>query len=176
MRHKSLQFKISQMRQDKIIYAIEAIAVIIFALFTSALLPTLLIRYVYANQQLFQQPKALEYIPIVAFVIGAGYFIYATIMMISKARSIKAMEAELADLELLGDGCGCGGNCGCGSHDDNWEDLEELEKLVEEAVAEAEKEEAATKKTKKKTAAASKKKTTTKKSKSTSKKSTKKSK
>lgn len=158
MKHHSVQFQIDQLRQDKIILAIESIAVMVFALFVSAFLPQLLIRYVYANQQLFEQPALLEYIPLVAFFVGTVYFIYATVMMVMKAVKINKLQAEMT---FMVDDCSCGGDCGCGHADDNWEELDELDKMVEEAMAESKNMAAAKKpasKTKKAKKSASKKK------------------
>lgn len=142
MKHHSVQFQIDQLRQDKIILAVESIAVMVFALFVSAFLPQLLIRYVYANQQLFEQPRALEYIPLIAFFVGTIYFIYATVMMVMKAIKINKLQTEMT---FMADECSCGGDCGCGDHDDNWEELDELDKMVEEAMAESKKDSTASK-------------------------------
>lgn len=100
MKHHSVQFQIDQLRQDKIILAVESIAVMVFALFVSAFLPQLLIRYVYANQQLFEQPRALEYIPLIAFFVGTIYFIYATVMMVMKAIKINKLQTEMTFMAM----------------------------------------------------------------------------
>ncbi len=108
---KQLRFKIQQLRQDKIIFAIESIAVIVFALFVSAFLPNLLLRYFYAKQNLTEVPPSIEYIPVVAFVVGVGYFLFAMVTNLGRWDQVKRLEKQLDDVEM-GDGCGC---CGCDS-------------------------------------------------------------
>jgi hypothetical protein len=119
MNQSSLQFQISQLRQEKVIYALESIAVFIFSLFVSALLPQLLFRYVYADQQLTAEPKLLEYIPLAAFVLGAGFFIYAMIGNFMRMGKIRRLESELESSSMMGDLCcaGCAGDCDCSNHE-----------------------------------------------------------
>ncbi len=113
MKQSSLQFQISQMRQEKQIYTLESIAVFLFSLFLSAFLPQILFRYLYANQQLLEQPKLLEYIPVAAFLIGVGFFIFAMVGNIMRMMKIAKLEKELAQVSMMDDGC-CGGDCDCG--------------------------------------------------------------
>lgn len=77
--HTDLSFKVSRLRAKNQNTMITAITVLVAALFTIALLPSLLIQYVYAGQQLFKQPALLEYIPVVSFVAGMGYFLFAVV-------------------------------------------------------------------------------------------------
>lgn len=138
MKHSSLKLKIKSLQADRLYVAVESISVIIISLFVSALLPSLLVRYVYANQQLFEQPKLLEIIPVAAFVISVSFAAYAIISNILRTIKIASLikEYEKAALESMNDSC-CGGSCeGCGSSD--WADfdsLEELDKMVDEAIA-----------------------------------------
>jgi len=137
MKQSSLQFQISNLQHARLNTTVETLAVTVVSLFVSAILPSLLVRYVYANQQLFEQPKTLEYIPVVAFAVVVGYAIYALVTGFNRSRKIAELQKELAEVELLGDGC-CGDDCGCG-HDD-WSDLEtleELDRIVDEAIAES---------------------------------------
>jgi hypothetical protein len=106
---KHLRFQINQLRQDKVIFAVESIAVFIFALFVSAFLPNLLLRYVYVEQNLTEIPPVLEYIPVIAFVVGVGYFLFAILGNLSRWNKIKQMEKEL---ETMTDD-----DCNCGPHD-----------------------------------------------------------
>lgn len=108
-----LRFKISQLRQDKLIYATESIAVFVLALFASAFLPNLLLRYFYDQATLTEVPAVLEYIPVAAFLIGVGYFIYVMFGNMARLGKIKKLEAELDTLiSTHGDHC-CEGNCDC---------------------------------------------------------------
>lgn len=139
MKLSSLQFQITKLQQAKLNTTVETIAVIVLALFISAILPSLLVRYFYANQQLFEQPKLLEYIPIVAFAIGTGYAVYALVINFLRSRTITQLSQELAEAELLADDC-CGGHCARYS-DEDWADVDsfdELDEMVEEVIAKSE--------------------------------------
>lgn len=108
-----LRFQISQLRQDKVIYAVESIAVFVLALFISAFLPNLLLRYFFDQNTLTEVPMVIEYIPVAAFVVGVGYFLYATLGNLGRLKKIKSLEKELAELLAVhGDHC-CEGNCDC---------------------------------------------------------------
>jgi hypothetical protein len=144
MKHSHLQFQIAKLQRAKLNTTVEVIATIALALFVSSILPILLVRYIYANQQLFEQPALLEYIPIVAFVIGAGYGLFAIIVNIIRSKKIaqlsKELETEMRFAEM--DGC-CGGACGSvtNNSDDDWADMdsfEELDKMVDEVIAQNE--------------------------------------
>jgi hypothetical protein len=104
---KQLRFQISQLRQDKVIYAVESIAVFIFSLFTSAFLPNLLMQYVFTDPKLTELPAVVQYTPVVAFFVGVAYFLYAMFGNLGRLSKIKKLEAELADV-VLTDGECCG--------------------------------------------------------------------
>ena len=89
------KFKIKTLKQESVIKTLESITVFIFALFTTMLLPSILFKYLYQDQQLLEQPMLLEYIPIAAFAIGTGYFAYAMIGNIVRAMKIRRLEKEL---------------------------------------------------------------------------------
>ena len=158
MKYSHTQFKIDQLRKDKMILGIESIAVFVFSLFLSAFLPQLVFQYFYADQQLLEEPIIFQYIPVAAFAIGVGYFLYATILVLRKAGQVKKLEK---DLEMMANDCCCGGACGC---DCDQDDMEEMQVIVDELLQETAKPKAksAAKASKKKTAA---KKKSTKKSK-----------
>jgi hypothetical protein len=149
MKQSKLQFQIDQLRQDKNIAATESIAVMVFSLFVSAFLPQLLVRYVYADQALMEAPALLEYIPVAAFTVGALFFLYAVVSNIMRMIRINQLQAEL--MALPDDEYGC--NCDHDHDHENWEELDELDRMVEEAMAEskATKSAAASKKTATKT-------------------------
>lgn len=147
-----LRHQAHQLRTQSLIKTVEAILVLFAAIFVTAILPSLLIQYVYAGQALFEQPAVLQYIPVVSFVIGIGYFLYAMVGNLLREGKAKRLELEA---EAMGD-------CDCGHHDHmHDEDLAELEAMIEAAESEAK---AETKKTgARKTAKKAAKKTTRKK-------------
>jgi hypothetical protein len=108
---------IQDMRLKSLQASIESIAVFILAIFVSALLPSLLFRYMFANQQLLEQPKIFEYIPVVSFALGIGYFIYAMAGNLMREMSIKK---TLSDMEMMG--CDCDG-CDCHGMDDHHHEM-----------------------------------------------------
>lgn len=119
----STQFTISKLQQDNNSKLLEALVVFIASFFGIALLPQLLVRYVYANQPLLETPMALEIIPVVFFAIAIGYFAFVIVGNFIRSNRIKLMERDLME---RGDCC-CGGDC----HSDDMSDIEELVKEVE---------------------------------------------
>ncbi len=126
----TVQFKIAQLRQDKVVYMVEAIAVFIFVLFINAFLPQILLKYVYANQQLTQEPVLFEYLQNASFILGVGYFLFAILGNLMRAMKIAKLEKEMMSMEMndcCGDNCNCGdggacctncsGNCDCSNHE-----------------------------------------------------------
>lgn len=105
---KQLRFQISQLRQDKVVYAVESIAVFIFSLFASAFLPNILMQYVFTDPNLTKLPAVVEYTPILAFVVAMVYFFYAMAGNVGRLSQIKKLEKELEDAVLSGDNCSCG--------------------------------------------------------------------
>jgi hypothetical protein len=95
MNHRYLKFRISQLRQDKIILILESISIFILALFVAIFLPQLLFQFVYAGQQLTAEPATLQYIPVVSFTVAILYFLYATVMVVMKKMKIMKLEKEL---------------------------------------------------------------------------------
>jgi hypothetical protein len=124
--YTDLSFKVSQLRAKNQNAMLTAVAVLIAALFVTALLPSLLIQYVYAGQQLFKQPVLLEYIPVISFVLGLGSFLVAAVGNTLRSKRIKFLENQLET-----EGCAC-----C---EDDDEVLAELESLAEALVAEKKK-------------------------------------
>jgi hypothetical protein len=124
---KQLKFKISQLRQDKVVYAVEAIAVFIFCIFVSLFLPNLLLRYVYTDPKMTELPKVLEYIPAISFAVGLLYFVYAMLGNVMRRSLVTKLEKELdtawASEESSNCGCGCGdGACSC-DHDHDMDSM-----------------------------------------------------
>ncbi|MDQ3008144.1 MAG: hypothetical protein M3Q81_00950 [bacterium] len=94
------QFMIDQLRKRSLQATMETISVSVMSFFVLALLPSLLIRYVYANQQLFEQPKALEYIQLAAFLIGVVHFIYTMVSNLRREAQIRQLSKPTAVSEM----------------------------------------------------------------------------
>lgn len=124
--YSDLTFKVSQLRTKNQNVMLTAVTVIVAALFVAALLPSLLVQYVYAGQQLFAQPLLLQYIPLVSFAIGIGYFLFAVLGNLLRAKRANYLEKQI-ELE----GCCC-----CDEDDDV---LAEIEALAETLVKEEKK-------------------------------------
>lgn len=90
-----IQTKINDLRLESLQKVLESILAVLGALFTILLLPQLLVRYVYADQQLTAEPKAIELIPVIAFAIALLYIIYTIAGNISRANKIKLLQSEL---------------------------------------------------------------------------------
>lgn len=151
--YTDLSFKIAQLRVKNQNAMLTATTVLIAALFTTALLPSLLVQYVYAGQQLLKQPVLLEYIPIVSFVLGMGAFLVAVVGNTLRCKRIKFLETQLETEECF--------DC----DDDDEEMLVELEELTETLAEEKKGKKAAPKKKKSTSKKVAKKKTSKKSSK-----------
>ncbi len=95
-----IRFQIDQLRKEKMVYAIESIMVFIASFFVIAFLPGFLYRYMYANQQLLEEPKVMQYIPLVAFGIAIAFFIYAVLKNFMACLKIKRLEKQLSSGEV----------------------------------------------------------------------------
>ncbi len=92
MTNSSLFFQVQQLRARNLQRILESIATSVLAFVVAAFLPSLLVKYLYAGQQLFEEPALLGYIPVACFVVAVGYFIYA--MVTNAMREMKAMRLE----------------------------------------------------------------------------------
>lgn len=162
MKRFALEFQINQMRQQKIVLALESLLVFVGALFSTALLPQILFKYLYANAQLTAEPVLLSRIPDVSFAVGALFFLYATVESIMLSVKIGKAQKELMllpDDEICCIDCDDEA-CACDSHEGclcGCDDEEEVDMEIEVAPV--------TKMAEKMKTASSKKKSTTKKSK-----------
>ncbi len=111
------EFQIKQLRAERTANMMEAVGVMIAALFFTAFLPNLLIRYVYAAQDLTATPAVLEYIPAAGFAIGALFFIFVAIMNVIRGKKIMKLEKDLMTMAMTADACctDCA-NCSCDEH------------------------------------------------------------
>jgi len=108
MTHSSLHFQVQQLRAMSLQRLIESLLVLLLALFISALLPSILIRYLYANQQLFEQPPLLDYIPLVAFVVGVGYFLFVAVTNLMREAKARGLERQAMVMSEACNDCDCG--------------------------------------------------------------------
>ena len=98
--HIKTIYQVKSLKQDNLTKAVEAVAVMVFSLFATVLLPSLIFRFFYADQTLLEQPKVLEYIPIAAFALGAGYFIFAMVGNFLRSRKVRQLETQL-EIEMM---------------------------------------------------------------------------
>lgn len=144
MSHSPASAKISHLRQRSMVVTLEAVLVLFGALLAIAILPTLLLRYFYDTTTLMESPVALEYIPVVAFVLATIYFLRALIGNMRREKQISQLMTEMEN-----DDC-CGGACHSDhaeESDEDWdEDLQELEELLAEVEAEEKSEKKSAKK------------------------------
>lgn len=84
--------KIQQLRLKNIQKIMEFIGVMIMVIFINALLPQLLLQYVYAGQELFAPPAALNIIPLVSFVLAVIYFVYVLLGNLRRGMQISKMQ------------------------------------------------------------------------------------
>lgn len=127
----STQFNITKLQHENSTKLLEVLVVFIASFLGIALLPQILVRYVYANQPLLETPVLLEAIPVVLFAFSVAYLVYALVGNYLRYSRIRLMEKDL----MMDASCECGGNCECHGHDD-MKDLEELVKEVEAAMPE----------------------------------------
>ncbi len=106
-----VQFRITQLKLDKMLFVLESILVLVLALFVTALLPQLLFKYMFADQALTEAPKVFEYIPVVAFVVGVGFCAYALVTNIMRWMKVRQLEASLMTSGC--EECGADGECMC---------------------------------------------------------------
>lgn len=126
--------RIKHLYAQSVLSTLQAILVFIAALFSTALLPSLVLRYLYPEPDFLTPPPVIEYIPVVSFAISASYFLYVIATNMRRGMTIKKLQKD-AELEALT--CGDCANCGCGdAHTDNIDmhELQELEAMVDAAL------------------------------------------
>ena len=103
--------KTLELRVANIYMILVSLLLFMAALFSTAILPQILLRYLYAGQKLTAEPKLLEMIPLVSFGIATLYFLYALVVTTLREMKIKRMktndcqhdretDADLSDSEL----------------------------------------------------------------------------
>jgi hypothetical protein len=105
---------------------LEALMVMLLALFSMAVLPSLLVQYLYADQNLTEAPALLEFIPVAAFGISVLYTIFVIATNIARAQKIRQMEQDLYFTA---------GTDEVENAEVDDAELKELEKMVDEAMS-----------------------------------------
>lgn len=123
MTQSSTQFQIQSLRSVNQQRVLEAIMVFITALFVSALLPSLMLQYLYADQMLTEAPFVLEHMSGATFTVAMLYLVYVLVGLFTRGKKISQLERELA---IMGDTSA--------SQMPDEAELKELEALVDEAL------------------------------------------
>lgn len=112
------KFQLQYLRQKNQQALLESLVVMVGALFVVVLLPQVLIRFVYADQQLFAEPMVLQVIPAVGLGIGVLHLLVTLVSNFMRNRQLAKLEksfiselsqpatideAELKELEQLVD-------------------------------------------------------------------------
>jgi hypothetical protein len=90
------QFTIQQLRMENSTKVQESIMVFIAALFVTAILPSLLIQFVYSQEDLFAQPQLVMYIPVASFLVAMAYFLYVVIGNWRRSQKARQLEGQLS--------------------------------------------------------------------------------
>jgi flagellar biosynthesis protein FliQ len=125
------KFQVNQLRMKNAVKALEGILVLVACFLVAAFLPQLLIQYVYAEQQLFEQPALLTYLPVSIFVIGIAYFLFVMFGNLRREMEAQKLEKEV-QLAMSMDDC-CGGACGHHDHDLMMDDKTDSMSVASEA-------------------------------------------
>ncbi len=136
MKRSALEFQISQLRQQNVVLALESLMVFVAALFTTALLPQILFKYLYAKAQLTEEPALLARIPDIAFAIGAAFFIFAVVKSFMNMMKVARLEKEAMSVAMNDVCCmDCGDDCSCVDHNGCLCGCEEDEMIVVESAS-----------------------------------------
>lgn len=90
-----LQFKIGQLRQDKMIFSIESIQISFIAVLTAVFLPEILFRTVYGSGTSGLSPAILSWIPTGSYAVAVLFFLFAAIGNIIRWKKIKRLNRLL---------------------------------------------------------------------------------
>ena len=98
---EDLHFQIQQLRLDKILFALEGIFVVAFALIASSALPDLIYRYVYdsGKSERVVNIEMLTSIPVFFNVIALVFGAFVIVSNILRYKKMRMLESELAQLE-----------------------------------------------------------------------------
>lgn len=129
MSHHQNGFAIQQLRTKNLVKGVESLSGFVGAVVANMLIPQLLIKYVYDPTKLVAAPPIFEYLPLVTYGLALGFFIFAMVGNFMRERSAKVMEKEMSL-----------SSCCMDEEDDISEkELQEFEKIVDEALKPAKK-------------------------------------
>ena len=118
------QFQVQYLMMKNNKEMLTSLLMFVAALFVTIIAPSLLLRYVYAGQQLLVEPKLMEYIPLVSAVVACLYFVYAIVGCLIRSRKIKLLMNQVEMMSDLDVTAGL-----------NEDEISELEAIVDEAIA-----------------------------------------
>jgi hypothetical protein len=128
------EFKIQQLRTKNLTLAVESISVVLGAVIANMLVPQLLIKYVYTDTSaLLEAPAIFSLLPLVTYSIALAFIVFALVTNFMRSRKANVLEQELM---LMDDCCGSEGSC-CNDSDEEEisdKELQELERIVDEAL------------------------------------------
>lgn len=133
MNQSYAQYQVQSLKMTNIQRVMESVMVMFIALFSTAVLPSLLIQYVYNDPTMLQPPKVIEYIPMVCYAISALYVIFVIVTNMQRGKKIKQLEQDM----YFSSGAGDTIMMADAMSDSDDEELKELEKMVDEAMAKA---------------------------------------
>lgn len=96
MDRAGLQFAISQLRMDKVIYDLHALVVSFLMVLTAVFLPEMLYRVVYGSGQTGADLSILSWIPVVAYSVAVLVTLFVLVSNWMRFQKIKRLERELA--------------------------------------------------------------------------------
>ena len=126
MNQSYVQFQVKSLRAENAQRVSESIMVSFIATLTMIVLPQLLMQYVYANAQLMEVPKVVEYTPVICYAVAGAYTIFAVVTNMIRTKKIKQLEQDLAFAARSDSDMNMGVNEA---------ELKELEKMVDEAIS-----------------------------------------
>ena len=141
MSHSYIHLHIQDLRARNQQKVLEAIMVGIVALMTVALLPSILVQYFYDVATLTAEPEVLRNIPVVSYILTAGYFLYAVVGNLMREKKIKQL---LSQAESVGAPAATSMTDAAISD----EELAELEAMVDEVLENSSDEKTSSKKSK----------------------------
>lgn len=122
----SVYQEINNLRQKNSIAVQESILVLLTALFIAVLLPQVLIRFVYADQNLMSEPLPLQYLSPVLLVVGLLQVIATFVGNVKRSRRISELETKLNTTEV-------------DRLQIDQQEIQELERIIEQSLAEKDK-------------------------------------
>jgi len=119
MHCSSYKSQIKSLRHQSLLASLDFIGLTLFLIVLNIFLPNILIRYVYAGQPLFEEPKFLTYLPFATVVILLLVFLKTWFGNVTRSLKAQSLESE------------CCGDCGHGMSADD--QLSSLKKAIKSA-------------------------------------------